>query len=167
VTILSKSHTIASVSALVLACGCGDTLDDLATPGGGGDGATFTAIYTSDEFGKCASCHAPGAPARTADTEATQNWSTKASAYSSLQGKASGLIGNSAACNGVPFLGSTAGKSLLVASLDGDVRRAYDNPTFPNCNADTISDQTLKIGGLSSQVLQDLEDWVDSGAPNN
>jgi hypothetical protein len=166
VTILSKSHTIALVSALVLACGCGDTLEDLATPGGG-DGATFTEIYNSDDFGECASCHAPGAPGKVAGTEATQNWSTKAAAYSSLQGKASGLVGNFAGCNGVPFLGATAGQSLLVASLDGEVKAAYDNPSFPDCNADSISDQTIRVGAISASVLEDLKDWVDSGAKNN
>jgi hypothetical protein len=154
---------------LALSVGCGDELDTLGdgTGGGGTSGGDsgFAPIYEALEP-ECSSCHAPGAPARTQDIEATQDWSTRASAYASLQRTASGLIGNFQACNGVPFLGSTAEQSLLVAALDEDVRNAYDNPSNPDCNNATIADQTLKIGGpLPAQVIQDLKDWVDDGAP--
>jgi hypothetical protein len=157
----------------LLALSCGDALEDpldggAGTGGSGGGGVTFTSIYESDEFQECAGCHAPGAPGRTEGTEATQNWSTRATAYNSLQGNASGLIGNNAGCNGVAFLDDAAEDSLLVAAFDEDVRIAYDNPSFPNCNADAIADQTLKIGGpLPAALLADLKAWVDAGAPNN
>lgn len=161
-----------SLSTALFALGCGDTLDDpLGGAGSGGSGsgtASFASIFEADEFQECSGCHAPGAPGRTEGMEATQNWSTRASAYSSLQGNASGLIGNNAGCNGVPFLGDSAEESLLVASLDEDVRVAYDNPSFPDCNADAIADQTLKIGGpLPASLLAELKAWVDAGAPNN
>jgi hypothetical protein len=159
----------------LLVLGCGDTLDDVADggagtggSGGGGSGATFTSIYESDDFQECAGCHAPNAPGKTEGTEATQNWSTRASAYSSLQGNASGLIGNNAGCNGVPFLADSAADSLLVAAFDEDVRVAYDNPSFPDCNADAIADQTLKLGNaLPASLLASLKAWVSAGAPNN
>jgi hypothetical protein len=166
---LDVSHIL--FGALAFSIGCGDTLDELGDGAAGNSGSSagdsaFAKIYQSDEFQKCAGCHAPGAPAKTQDTEATQNWSTQASAYASLHSTASGLIGNNSACNGVPFLGRTAGQSLLVAAFDEDVRNAYDNPSFPNCDNNTIVDQTLKIGGpLPSGLLQDLKDWVDDGAP--
>ncbi len=141
--------------------GCGDTLDDLAP----GEGATFTSIY--DAIGEdCAGCHAPGAPGRTAGIEGTQNWSSRSAALSSLRGDASGLIGNFAACNGEPLLRSSAEQSLLVASLDSDVRAAFESPDNPDCNGDAVSDQTLRVD-VSGSVLQDLKDWVDSGAPDN
>jgi hypothetical protein len=153
-----------SLFALLCAVGCGDELDSL-TPGG--EDESFTSIYESDSFQQCSECHAPGAPGRTEGIEETLDFSTRDSAFASLRRTASGLIGNFAACNGVPFLGDTAGASLLVASLDGDVRRAYDNPDFPDCNEDTISDQTNKIDGpLPSQLLQDLKAWVDADAPD-
>lgn len=141
--------------------GCGETLDDLAP----GEGASFTSIY--EEIGEdCAGCHAPGAPGRTAGIEATQNWSTRASALSSLRGDASGLVGNFAGCNGEPLLRPSAEQSLLIASLDSDVRANFESPDNPDCNGDAVSDQTLRVG-VSDSVVQDLKDWVDSGAPDN
>jgi hypothetical protein len=162
--------TLARISLLLIATcsiapslGCGDTLDELA---GDGD-ATFTSIY--EQIGSdCSECHAPGAPGRTAGIESTQNWSTRASALSSLRGDASGLIGNFAGCNGEPLLRSSADQSLLVASLDDDVRANFESPDNPDCNGDAVSDQNLKLGSpLSGSVLQNLKDWVDSGAPDN
>ena len=148
---------------LVLSLGCGDTLDDALE--GGGDGATFTSIYEGET---CSGCHAPGAPGRVAGTEATQNWSSRAAALSSLQGNASGLIGNFQGCNGVPLIGSSADQSLLIASLDFDVRAGFSAPGFPDCTADAIADQSDRVsGGLPAGWLDDLKDWIDAGTPNN
>lgn len=150
-------------AALLLVLACGETVDD-ALGGGGGD--AFTAIYETDEFRQCADCHAPGAPGRVDGIETTQNWSTRDTAYSSLQGNAAGMIGNFAGCNGVPLVADTAEDSLLVAAFDEDVRASFEVAGFPDCTADAISDQTLKImGPLPDGLLQDLKDWVDSGAP--
>src|SRR5688572_7952486 len=118
-----------SVAAAVFAgVGCGESVDDALT--GGGDGDAFTAIYESDEFQECSGCHAPGAPGRVDGTETTQNWSTRDTAYSSLQGNAAGLIGNFEGCNGVPFLGDSAQQSLLVAVFDEDVRASFELAAF-------------------------------------
>jgi hypothetical protein len=148
--------------------GCGDAIDE-ALDGGEltGDDA-FSQIYSSPQFQKCSGCHAPSAPGRTAGIEATQDWSTRDSAYSSLKGKASGLIGNFEGCNGVPLISSTANNSLLVASLDEDVRANFMNASYPDCTGDAISDQTLKIGGaLPDSLLTQLKSWINAGAPNN
>lgn len=151
-----------ALAALLAGSGCGEALDELA------GGASFTSIYESPEIQECGECHAPGAPGRTEDIEQSLNFSTQGSAYASLQGNASGMIGNFAACNGVPFIGPSADESLLVASLDEDVRADFEAASAPDCNADTISDQTLKIGAeLPADLLQDLKDWIDAGAPNN
>jgi hypothetical protein len=153
------------VLPIVLCCtltalGCGDTLDPLE-----GGGADFDSIYASDEFQECKGCHAPSAPGFTEGTEATQDWSTLESARRTLRGNASGLIGNFAGCNGVPLLGSSAAQSLLVASLDFDVRSSFEDPDHPDCTGDAIADQTDKIGGpLPAGLLQDLKDWIDAGA---
>jgi hypothetical protein len=154
-------------AALALACSAGGDGDEdvSVNPQLGGD--AFSSIYASAEFQECSGCHAPEAPGRTEGTEATQDWSTRDSAYASLQGTASGLIGNFSGCNGVPFLGPTAEESLLVAAFDEDVRAAYDNPSFPECDGAAISDQTLKIGGpLPPGLLAELKAWVDAGAPD-
>ena len=88
-----------------LQAGCGsDPVDD-----GDDEVDAFTRIYESPEFQKCGGCHAPGAAGRVAGIESTQNWSTRDSAYASLKGMASGMIGNFASCNGVPLLGTSAG----------------------------------------------------------
>jgi cytochrome c5 len=148
---------------LALSLGCGDTLDDALE--GGGDGATFTSIYEDET---CSGCHAPGAPGRVAGIEATQNWSSRAAAFSSLQGNASGLVGNFQGCNGVPLIGSSADQSLLIASLDSDVRAGFSAPGFPDCTADAIADQSDRVsGGLPAGWLDDLKDWIDAGQPNN
>jgi hypothetical protein len=153
--------------------GCGTSSDDGAdagaagSGGGSGAGATFSNIYAASAFQKCAGCHAPNAPGKVDGTESTENWSSRASAYASLKGKAMGLIGNFSGCNGVPFLAASADNSLLVAAFDADVRANFMNSDFPDCNADAISDQTLKLGSpLPDPLLQQLKDWVNAGAPD-
>jgi hypothetical protein len=145
-------------------CGfsCGDSLDPLEEGGGSAD---FDSIYA--ELGpSCAECHAPDAPGMTQGIEATQDWSSAQNARRTLRGTASGLVGNFAGCNGVPLLGSSAEQSLLVASLDEDVRANFELADHPDCTADAISDQNLKLSEpVPAAVLQDLKDWIDAGAP--
>ena len=151
---------------VALAVGCSAADDAVSEATGGLARASFTHLYQSSEFQTCAGCHAPGAPGKTEGTEATQDWSTQGRAYSTLHGTASGLIGNFAGCNGVPFLGETAAQSLLVAAFDEQVRAAFQSEV-PSCNGDAISDQTLKIGGpLPDPLLAELKAWVDTGAPD-
>lgn len=156
-------------TGLALGLGCSSAEDAVndATGNGASGSDAFSTIYASDTFQKCSECHAPGAAGKTEGTEATQDWSTRDKAYASLHQTASGLIGNFTGCNGVPFLGATAAQSLLVASLDSDTRASYQNAQFPDCNADAISDQTLKIGGpVPASLLSQLKSWIDSGAPD-
>jgi hypothetical protein len=160
------SLLIASSALHALACGDSvDPLDDGNGGGGGSGGAAFDRVYA--ELGPtCSECHAPRAPGRVEGTEATQDWSTRDRAITTLGGAASGLIGNFQGCNGVPLLGASADESLLVASLDEDVRRDFSLTAFPDCTADAISDQTVWImGGLPDGVLDDLKEWIDAGAP--
>jgi len=133
----------------------------------GGD-PSFTTLYGSSSFGSCADCHAPDAPGFTDGTEATQDWSSRASAYQSLQGNASGLIGNFEDCNGVPLIGNAPDSSLIVAVFDETVRANFSVASHPDCNVDSISDMTLKIGGqLTTEELTLLKDWISAGAPDN
>jgi hypothetical protein len=136
-------------------------------PDAGGSAVTFNTLYESATFQMCADCHAPGAPGFVMGVEATQDWSSAEAARSSLQGNASGLEGNAAGCNGVPLIGATAETSLLIAALDPDVRASFSLAAFPNCTADAISDETLRLGGpVPAGLLQDLKDFIDEGGFN-
>lgn len=166
---MSHRSRLASVAlcSAALAVGCSDASDAVSDATGGLAGVSFTQLYQSSEFQTCAGCHAPGAPGATLGTEATQDWSTRDRAYSTLHGAASGLIGNFSGCNGVAFLGETAEQSLLVAAFDEQVRAAFQSREVPSCDADAISDQTLKLGGpLPAPLLAELKAWVDAGAPD-
>jgi hypothetical protein len=163
-TLAARPLCLLSVASALYGLGCGDTIDAL-DEGGEGGGADFSSIYA--ELGQpCSECHAPGAPGRTEGIEATQDWSTRDRARTTLRGTASGLIGNFQGCNGVPLLGSSAEQSLLVASLDDDVRRSFELAAYPDCTGDSISDQNMWLSEpVSDSLLQDLKDWIDAGAP--
>ena len=156
---------LACVAALGLsACEIPDGNDE---PDAGPVEDDFTRIYNSMSFQTCAGCHAPGAPGFIDGTEATQDWSTRETAYQTLQGMASGLIGNFEGCNGVPLIGATPETSLLLATFDDSIRAEFTLADHPDCNMDTISDMTLKIGGpLPTEDLQLLTQWLANGAPD-
>ena len=164
--------TIIAASVAMLALGCGEGINGDGDGDGDGDvdasqADAFTEIFNSSSFQNCSGCHAPGAPGKTAGTEETQDWSTRATAFTAWQGNASGLIGNFEGCNGVPFLGATAEESLAVAVFDETIRMNFSNASFPDCDSDSISDMTLKIGGpLPAGLLDDLKAWVNAGAPD-
>jgi hypothetical protein len=150
--------------AAALAVGCSEAQDLLEGAGSGDD--AFSRIYASSDFQTCSGCHAPGASGRTEGTETTQDWSTRDKAYASLQRNAAGMIGNFKGCNGVPFIGPSSERSLLVAAFDFDVRNSFQSSTA-SCDGDAIADQTLKIGGpLPASLLNQLKDWIDAGAPD-
>lgn len=116
---------------------------------------------------KCSQCHAPGAPGGGGDEEKSLDFTSVVTARETLStGKASGLVGNTAACNGVPFV--VAGKpeqSLVVAALDQNARKLFDLPSHPNCDNDAISDMALKLGGdVDAASLDALKAWITAGA---
>lgn len=149
--------SLATTLVIFLFTGCGE---ELGLPGG-----EFASIYNSGTFQMCSDCHAPGAPGFVAGTETTQDWSTEQTAYASLKnGTAAGLIGNFAGCNGVDLIGSTPEASLLVAVFDETIRNNFDVAGFPNCDVDTIVDETLRVGTLSPSLLADLKQWITDGA---
>jgi hypothetical protein len=149
---------------------CGDEMTPDDTPDAGGTvTATFSSLYTN-YFMECAECHAPGAPGAGAPgIEMTLNFATMTTAYSTVKnGMATGLTGNQMDCNGVPFVTSTAGTSLILAVLDQPTRQAFDLTTHPNCDVDAITDETVKVGRApSAQFITALKDWLNAGAPNN
>ncbi len=158
----------------ILLCGC-TTTDDTTdggdgAPDGGAQGveATFTSLF-ADYLGECSNCHAQGAPGRTDDIEQTLDFTSRTTAHSTITtGMAAGLTGNFAGCNGVPFVGSGPSDSLLLASLDGPTRTAFDLSAFPDCDMDAIADQTVQVGQApSADFISALKTWLTDGAPNN
>ncbi|MCS6911969.1 MAG: hypothetical protein RMK29_01290 [Myxococcales bacterium] len=145
---------------------------DSGGPDGGADGgiqARFSSLY-ADYFQECRGCHAPNAPGRTAETEKTLDFTNARTAYTTLTtGKATGLVGNQQACNGVAFV--VAGRpadSLVVAVLDETVRRGFRVMTAPRCDGDAISDMTVKVGRPpSAAFLTALKQWIQAGAADN
>ena len=123
----------------------------------------FTMVFESSTFQMCADCHAPGAPGFVDGTEATQDWSSRDAAFTSLQGTASGLIGNFADCNGAPLVGATADTSLIIAILDEDVRAGFSLTEFPDCNVDAIADETLRVGAVDAATLDRLKAFINAG----
>jgi hypothetical protein len=120
---------------------------------------------------RCATCHAPSAPGRTPGIETSLDFSTQQTAYSSLVGgRASGLTGVAADCNGaafvVPFVPS---QSLLIAVLDPAVRAAFLVGTVSgSCSAANVSDEAQRLGTpVSAAVLQALSAWVEAGAQDD
>lgn len=162
---------------LALACSaCGGAETDGGTGGGsdsgggvtdtGGTGGAFQSLYAG-YFQNCRSCHVPGAWGSYAGIERTLDFSTIETAYTTLTGgRASGLVGNQEACNGVRFVGATYETSLVAAVLDENVRASFSDPDHPGCDADAISDMTVKVGSApSSSFLNALANWINSGAP--
>jgi len=173
-TILPTSRTRSAlglslaIGLAVAAAGCPAATD---TPDGGGGGtveATFTSLY-GDYLGNCKQCHAPSAPGRTSDIEKTLDFTSRTTALSTVKGMASGLVGNHTDCNGVAFLASTPGGSLLVAVLDQPTRQAIDlSPQHATCDNDTISDETVKVGSQpSAAFVTALKTWITGGAMDN
>ena len=137
---------VACLAALALtACEAEEGLVDA------GPEDTFTQLYNAIGS-KCASCHAPAGPSRTAETEQTQDWSSRQSALTSLQGMASGMVGNFEGCNGVPFIGDSVETSLLVAAFDEDVRADFTVASNPDCTADAISAMTEKVPVSDAEI---------------
>jgi hypothetical protein len=150
--------------ALLLLAGCGMT----TTPDGpsGGVTASFASLY-GDYFSHCSQCHTPTAPGRTSDIEMNLDFTTKATAFTSITSKmASVPPGNFTGCNGVAFVMSgTPAKSLIVAVVDEGTRQSFDVGT---CGRDDIPDETLMVGSApSAAFVTALKDWISAGAPNN
>ncbi len=151
-------------------CGSAALAGCVTTAASGGDPEPhFSSLYANYLSG-CAQCHAPGAVGATSTTEKSLDFSTQAAAYASLSGKANGLIGNQAGCDGVAFIvKDKPASSLLVATLDASTRNAFDLPGNPNCDNNAISDMTLpKLGKApSAAFLTALKTWVQNGALND
>jgi hypothetical protein len=165
---------------LVVAAGCGGSSTDtgtmpMVTPDMANPSPmpTVQPMFSSlmaDYFGKCGQCHAPGAPGRTSTIEMTLDFSTTATAYTTITtGKAKGLMGNTSGCNMVPFVTPMMPQqSLIVAVVDQPTRAAFDLPAFMTCDSSAISDETVKVGTTpSSDFVAALEAWIAGGAPNN
>ncbi len=155
-----------AIGLIAFAAGCPASE---TTPDAGMVGANFTSLY-GDYFGKCKQCHAPGAPGRTSDIEQTLDFTSRATALTTVKtGMATGLVGNHTDCNGVPFVAAAPARSLVLAVIDQPTRQAIDlSPQHPGCDVDTISDETVKVGSQpSTEFITALRTWISSGSPDN
>lgn len=165
--VMKLGAAVALVPVSVLLWGCStdttETPDSPLAPSG-----TFTSLY-NDYFSTCKSCHSPAGPGRTSDTEQTLDFTTRSTAFTTITGgTASGLMGNPAGCNGVPFVGATAATSLILAVLDEPTRAAFDLNGHASCDMDTITDETAKVGSApSTEFIASLKTWLAGGARND
>lgn len=140
----------------------------ITTTGSGDPEPHFASLY-STYLSNCSQCHAPGALGATSTTEKSLDFSTVTTAYATLGGSASSLVGNQQACNGVPFIAKgNPGASLLLAVLDGPTRSGFDAGGHPGCDSNAISDMALKSGKTpSAAFIAALKTWIQNGAPND
>jgi hypothetical protein len=159
---LASALAIAAVFALsshLAGCSAAEEAVGAATGGGG----SFDTVYSTVLSKNCKGCHGPNAPGyNPGDTESTLDFTTADTAYTTLLGKAAGLSGNSAACNGVSFVvpGNAAG-SLLMASIDATTRRAF---VSGGCNKDTVAAMEGRGGALSAAQVEAVRSWISGGA---
>jgi hypothetical protein len=161
--------TSITMFSLAMAFGAGCSTDDTTADAGSAPvEATFTSLY-GDYFSNCKGCHSPSGAGRTSDTEQTLNFTNRTTALSTLKtGMASGLVGNFTGCNGVSFIASTPGSSLVVAVLDQPTRQAIDLSGHPDCDSSSIPDMTAKVGHApSGQFVAALKTWITDGAMDN
>lgn len=129
----------------------------------------FSSLY-ENYFKNCKQCHAPGAAGATSTTEKSLDFSNASSAYATLaQGKATGLTGNQAGCNGVSFIAKgDPAHSLALAVLDESTRSAFDLAGNPGCDTSAISDMAFKVNQVpSAAVLSAFKSWISAGAAND
>jgi hypothetical protein len=155
-----RSLSLILGASVIVGCGGGN-----GGPPDAGVQATFSSLYSS-YLNQCANCHTPTAPGRTSDTEKTLDFTTAATAYTTLTtGKASGLVGNQTACNGVAFISAPPAPSLLLAVLDQPTRSTF---AVGSCDSTAVTDQTVKLGSApSADFITALKTWLAAGAPNN
>ncbi len=163
---LRNAPSALGLALVALAAGC-DAATGTTDGGSGAVEATFTSLY-GDYLGNCKQCHSPTGTGRTSDIEQTLDFTSRSTAYSSLKGMASGLVGNHAGCNGTPFLTMTPGTSMLLAVVDQPTRQAIDIPQHADCDSSAISDETVKVGSQpSSEFIAALKTWITNGKQNN
>jgi hypothetical protein len=133
-----------------------------------GPTSSFTFLY-GDYFSGCRNCHAPGVPGHTSDIEQALDFSSKAMAFQTITtGTATGLMGNFAGCNGVPFVAATPANSLILAVVDQPTRIAFDLSGHASCVMNSISDETAKVRSApSAQFIASLRLWIMDGTPND
>jgi hypothetical protein len=164
-----RARSVLAIGLVAVTAACSAT--DLLSDAGGGGGTvepTFTSLY-GDYLANCKQCHTPTALGRTPEIEKTLDFTSRSTALSTLKtGMATGLSGSQNDCNGVAFIATTPGKSLLVAVIDQPTRQAIDLSPHTGCDVDTISDATAKVGSQpSAAFVTALKTWITSGAMDN
>jgi hypothetical protein len=158
---LAPAVALAAVSALSFQLvGCSAAEEAVGGTTGAG---SFDTVYSTVLSKNCKGCHGPNQPGYSpGETESSLDFTTADAAYTTLMGKAAGLSGNSAACNGVSFVvAGNAGASLLMASIDSTTRRAF---VSGGCNKDTVAAMETRGGTLSLAQVEAVRSWINGGA---
>jgi hypothetical protein len=159
---LAPAVALVAVSALSFQlAGCSAAEEAVGAASGGG--GSFDTVYSTLLSKNCKGCHGPNAPGyNPGDTESSLDFTTADTAYTTLMGKAAGLSGNSAACNGVSFVvPGNAGASLLMASIDSTTRRAFSSG---GCTKDTVAAMETRGGALTAAQVEAVRAWINGGA---
>jgi len=143
-----------------------DDADGGAEGEGEGDQSRFGWLY-GNYFQECQHCHTPDGLGRTDDTEQTLDFTSMDTTHTTLTTRtASGLTGNQEGCNGVPFVATSPGGSLVLAVVDEATRQAFDVPAHTGCDNNSISDMTVKVGEQpEADFIRHLKEWIEGGAP--
>jgi mono/diheme cytochrome c family protein len=136
----------------------GGTKEDAGYLEDGGELATFTMIYNDIISVRCVSCHVPGGAGV---SSGKLDMSTKALAYSNLVGASGmGIAAAGSQCGTSGLLRVTPNEhatSLLWQKVDAKLKGTAapcGNPMPPGSPAST----------LSQAQVDDIADWIDSGA---
>ncbi len=160
---LAPAFALAAAALSFQLAGCSAAEDAGGAATGGGGSGSFDAVYSAVLSKNCKGCHGPSAPGyNPGTTESTLDFTTADTAYTTLMGRAAGLAGNSAACNGVAFVvaGNAAG-SLLMASIDAATRRSFASG---GCNKDTVAAMESRGGALTAAQVDAVRSWINGGA---
>jgi hypothetical protein len=158
VVIGGVAASVASSSALV--AGLGGFWGCSGSTGGSGSAAsvTFTAIYADILSTQCEACHSTGSDAR----QTGLLMDTQMLAYANLVGDGGGApAGSGSSCSGYGLRVDPghAQMSLLIEKL---TENSTTTPPLP-CG----SQMPLDMTPLSPSEINEIEEWINEGAPNN
>lgn len=150
--------SVASLSGLAAGWGCFAGCSGSTGRTGSTASATFTAIYAQILSVQCEPCHSTGSDAR----ETGLLMDTRALAYTNLVGDGGGApAGSGSSCSGYGLRVDPghAQTSLLIQKL---TENAATTPPL-QCGSPMPLDETP----LSSSDIDEIEGWINEGAPNN
>ena len=160
------SLTTARTSLLVLTLALPFFLTDCGKiPGLDGTPAsgTFGSVYRTITTANCTQCHVPGGAATT-DSGVQLDFTSQATAYSTLTSLNVTATSSKNICNGVKIVKSgEPAKSYFAAVLIS----TYNTSNFAGVTGCTPYNVHLENQNLSEAEKTSIVSWIQNGAPNN